>query len=318
MSDLLTDLIPLNLLQEKEKFFADPTYNPQFKYIRQFEPRELIQWGVPIEELFIHSTEMLAKYPTPISSGEPINREYIENVIHEFNQKYKLEHPLQTHFSENQVSRCRISNSDIYFQLPIRFTAEKFADLCRHELETHAFRRLNHEKNFPGRPIEEENFRRTEEGLAGLHSFLFRENKIIHRSYRSYYAIYLAQNSSFAEVFAKLLELRISPQLAWSITVRCKRGFEDTSLPGAFTKDICYLEGAVKIWQWLQTHSQEIEKLYIGRLNLAEIDLLADEVDLSQILLPTFFADRDNYLYNMNKIATVNEFEKMKDYITHV
>src|SRR6185369_9790409 len=98
MSDLLTDLIPLNLLQEKEKFFADPTYNPQFKYIRPFAPQELVQWGLPIKELYELSAEMLAKYPTPATNGEPITREYIEAAIAEFNHKYKLENPLQTHF----------------------------------------------------------------------------------------------------------------------------------------------------------------------------------------------------------------------------
>jgi hypothetical protein len=313
MSDLLTELTPLNLLEEKEKFFNDLSYNPQFRYSRDFTPKELSAWGLPSDALFEHAKRMLETHQmTFTSASEVITQEFMEKTIEDFNSRYQLEEPIVVHFSENQVSRCRINGHHIYFQLPITYTAERFADLCRHELETHVLRRINHENNFPDRKINEIEFRRTEEGLAGLHSFLFRKNKVVFKSYHTYSAVWLAQKHSFAEVYGYLKKFNLSDNLAWNITLRTKRGLKDSSQPGGFTKDICYLEGIVEVLRWVLNHPKELDHLYWGRLSIKEMEQVAETQPIFKTLLPSFYTDKNQYILNAQEITEINEFSTLE------
>jgi hypothetical protein len=318
MSDILSQLVPINLLEEKSKFFADRTYNPQFQYLREFSALELTGWGLPLQPIYDHAQKMIANYGNPPAPPfETVDEEYVRAKIEEFNQRYQLDEPIQVHFLEQQASRCRISGTQIYFQVPLRYSKERFQDLLRHELETHVLRSINHAKNFPNYIKNEYLFRRTEEGLAGLHSFILRKNKITLKSYHTYSAVFWAQRYSFSEVFQKLKSLDIGDQRAWNITLRTKRGLTDSSMPGGFTKDICYLEGMVQVWKWIKSHPQQIQKLYVGRLSLDEIDQISDQQSFASLLLPSFFQDQTQYLENIAEIAKVNEFTTIGEYVTY-
>jgi hypothetical protein len=77
---------------------------------------------------------------------------------------------------------------------------------------------------------------------------------------------------SFADLFTKLEEFVESPEYRWALCVRVKRGLQDTSQPGGFTKDILYLQGAVKIAQWLSKHDFNSSPLYIGKIAVEDLD----------------------------------------------
>lgn len=312
---LLADLTPLNALAEKDKFWANPKSNPVFQYVRTFRPGELYDWGLPKVTVAEYCLSQLKKDSLQ-EPGTYIDQQVISQAITHFNEVYQLKKPLQIQFSEHFATKVKVSSDCIYFKLPIRYTSQTFQGLCRHELETHVLRRMNHVTNFGTEVVSPElKLRRTEEGLANLHSHLFRADKTIKKTYLSYYSVYLAQHYSFADMFQILLDLRMSRERAWNLCLRNKRGLEDTSELGGFTKDICYLEGTIQVWDWLINRQQPAQNLYLGRLDLDTIDRLTASEKTYQIITPKFYEDQVTYLKMITEIGEVNKFTELKGLI---
>lgn len=157
------------------------------------------------------------------------------------------------------------------------FAPEEVLSLVVHEIETHIYRRENGiRQSLPG--LFGEGFAgppTTEEGLAFFneieHNYDPRRMLII---CARTIAAHLAKSKSFSKVFHRLLTYGIPPPYAWATTLRVKRGFTDTSLPGAFGKDHHYLKGYIEMKKFLGDGGR-IESLYIGKLNISTLKSLA-------------------------------------------
>lgn len=76
----------------------------------------------------------------------------------------------------------------------------------------------------------------TEEGLASLHSVLFRKQPFLWRAALLYYTIYRAAHMSFRQLFQDLARYVQDADVRWEYCVRAKRGQTDTSLPGGYPR----------------------------------------------------------------------------------
>lgn len=72
----------------------------------------------------------------------------------------------------------------------------------------------------------------TEEGLASLHSVLFRKQPFLWRAALLYYTIERASRLSFSALFRDLEQYVQDAGVRWEYCVRAKRGQTDTSRPG--------------------------------------------------------------------------------------
>lgn len=72
----------------------------------------------------------------------------------------------------------------------------------------------------------------TEEGLASLHSVLFRKQPFLWRAALLYYTIHQAAHMSFRQLFQDLAQYVQDEGVRWEYCVRAKRGQTDTSQPG--------------------------------------------------------------------------------------
>lgn len=72
----------------------------------------------------------------------------------------------------------------------------------------------------------------TEEGLASLHSVLFRKQPFLWRAALLYYTIERASRLSFSALFQDLEQYVQDASVRWEYCVRAKRGQTDTSQPG--------------------------------------------------------------------------------------
>lgn len=72
----------------------------------------------------------------------------------------------------------------------------------------------------------------TEEGLASIHSVLFRKDPFLWRAALLYYTVYRASQMSFCELFKDIGKFVKDPGTRWDYCVRAKRGWTDTSQPG--------------------------------------------------------------------------------------
>jgi hypothetical protein len=80
-------------------------------------------------------------------------------------------------------------------------------------------------------------FLKTEEGLACLNTHVGSKYKLLARAALHYYAACRAATMSFRELFDDLATFISDPNRRWAECLRIKRGIQDQSLPGCFSKD---------------------------------------------------------------------------------
>lgn len=144
--------------------------------------------------------------------------------------------------------------------------------LARHELGVHAVRGARGER-MPLRIFRSglAGYLDTEEGLAahaeaeagirsGLRLFALRA-----------LAVDLAGRAGFSAVHDLLLAEGATPEEAWTIALRAKRGMGDTARPGAFPKDAAYLRGLLAVRAFVSAGGDIGELVRYGKIGLADL-----------------------------------------------
>ncbi len=308
-------LTPVNLLAEKAKFFASNEYEPQFQYSQPISEAEIGDYGPPQLKFFQHAVNML-QHSSPLRN-QAVPRVTPEQVTALVRDTCQAAHipEVTVEFSPDYLSQARLDQGILYIRTPILFFEIGLKGKIHHEIESHYLRVLNNAAL--GLPVHPENFefRSTEEGLANLHSYLEDPSIPMRKTFLGYAGVYLSQHLSFRAVYQELMTLGASPELAWSITTRNKRGSSDTSLPGGFTRDRTYFEGVVKVWQWLMTPGNDPHNLYLGRITLDEIEqtrkLYNNLSPQPELHFPRFIADNAAYLDIIKQIGETNQLAEL-------
>lgn len=112
----------------------------------------------------------------------------------------------------------------------------------------------------------------TEEGLA---SAMEERHGLLKRSHIKMYAwralgAHFGHQMGFADTFTALTELGASASLAWDVTLRVKRGLEDTDIAGCFPKDYVYLHGRELVSSYL-SDGGSLDDLYLGKIAITHI-----------------------------------------------
>lgn len=311
----LQAITPINLLEEKEKFFNDQNYNPQFRYQEPFDSNRLTEYGLPDPNLLEKAKNILKKTFSRYSEedlenteGPELTQTEVEEKINLFLRMHHLE--LGLSWSSTYVSRTSITSETIKLRLPVAFRQEGLLGMLYHEIGTHALRRKNYEQQPWYRKKKKYGFSEylpTEEGLAALHGLLPHSMQLAYKQARLYFAVAVAQNYSFSETWKQLLPYSSNQEKTWSLVTRVKRGMDDTNNPGGYTKDLVYFEGLVSVWNWLAAHSFDCTQLYFGKLAMSDTK---KAIALNPAFIPTlpsfFVADRDRYAQQLQEIGKVN------------
>ncbi|MDA1079524.1 MAG: DUF1704 domain-containing protein [bacterium] len=293
----LDQLTPLNLQEEKQEFFADHSYNPQFVYAEPVEQASLEEYPKPTPELTALAKQILAKETGRTKDvekelGRLLSQAEVTQKAEAFLKMHGLENKIAIIWSASFVSRATITKDTLKFKTLSQFRELETAGMLFHEIGTHALRRVNYEQQPWYRKKKKYGFGsylETEEGLATLHGLLPMENKSLYKSAIRYLAVHFAQTLSFAELWTYLTPLIPEEEERWMVTVRQKRGLTDTTQPGLFTKDTLYFSGAIKMAKWLETNNFDLTDLYLGKL-AAEDATKAREMNQAFVpRLPSFF-----------------------------
>lgn len=145
---------------------------------------------------------------------------------------------------------------------------------------------------------------RTEEGLASLNTLVSAECKLLWRPALHYYSVCRGAQLSFADLFADLRRYISDEDRCWEQCMRVKRGFEDTSQLGAFTKDQVYLDGALRILA--ERQKLDFRLLYAGQVSLDDIHWIRDLADLSNTYIPNFLLDDAEYRNSLEDLIEQN------------
>ncbi|MEK7673332.1 MAG: tyrosine/phenylalanine carboxypeptidase domain-containing protein [Patescibacteria group bacterium] len=204
----------------------------------------------------------------------PISTNEAKTIFESVFKKYGLE-KWQIKIKENLVSNCVAGkNHSLFLKENAKFSKSYIEALIVHEIETHIITAENGKKQ----PYEIfnrglANYLETQEGMAVYNvetilnkPFLKNSKAIIH-----VIAIREALTKSFSEVYKILKTLNISNETAFRSTVKAKRGFYDSSKPGAFTKDYLYFKGYYDVKKFME-NGGDLKDLYIGKFNLSDLE----------------------------------------------
>jgi hypothetical protein len=315
----LQSITPINLQQEKEKFFADQTYNPQFRYAGEVDQKKLVRYGFTqvktleiaehiLNKAYFNRTEKdLVKL-----DGAQVELHEVEKKTRAFLKMHGLENRYEIKWSATYVARASIDATLLRLKSTAEYRTENVLGMLYHEVGTHALRRVNYEQQpwfKKKKKFGFSDYLRTEEGLAGLHSLLPKTNKLAYTSAIRYVAVEQAQKGSFVELWQFLTKYIDDPETRWMVTVKEKRGLENTSFPGGYTKDIVYFEGLLECWEWLNSHNFDLTPLYFGKLAKEDVPKAIELNPNFTPQLPSFYAlNPDEYKQHLFEIGTVNDF----------
>lgn len=319
---LIQKITPINLEEEKAKFFADQTYNPQFIYREPISKKLLYRYGKPKKKYVELAKEIIDRafhnrneLDLLMMEGKVLSQREADKIIHHFISLHHLDDQLEVIWSSSFVAKASITSKALKLRLPCDIRKNSVYSMLYHEVGTHALRRINSlqqpwygEKNKLGFA----NYLKTEEGLAALHTYIPKEEKTIHFTARRYFYTYLAQSLSFAELYSQVSKLVVEPERRWGFTLRAKRGMVDTSLPGGFTKDIVYLEGMIDVWQYLVQHQYHLDQIYFGKIAIEDVEKVVQMNPNFKPSLPIFYTSNpEKYAQLVQEVAETNHFSQI-------
>ncbi|XP_005549850.3 putative tyrosine carboxypeptidase MATCAP2 isoform X8 [Macaca fascicularis] len=283
---ILTAIKPINLEKEKLRFFkSDYTYNPQFEYANPALPSVLAKHS--------HASDR-----------------FLKQIV--------------VHLTEDLLSRASMTvvNGCPTLTINVCTAREHWLEgMLRHEIGTHYFRGINNLQqpwnSWTGRKKHElKPNNPTEEGLASIHSVLFRKDPFLWRAALLYYTVYRASQMSFCELFRDIGRFVKDPNTRWDYCVRAKRGWTDTSQPGCFSKDQVYLDGILQILRYRDTIDFHLLTA-LGKVSYEDVDRLKGLAVTENMRVPHFLQDHGRYMEHLEKIMEVNELtdRELKDLI---
>lgn len=187
-------------------------------------------------------------------------------------------------------------NGTIFLRPDISFTENRLRAVIFHEICTHIYRlengRLQTYKIFAKGTA---GYLTTEEGLA-----MYNQKKLglplgekdTWMALRTIGA-YLADEMSFVELFHYLKDnYNLTDETAWQTCFKAKRGLMDTNKKVAFTRDIIYFSGYLRVKEYLdKTGERGLRNLYIGKIALKDLPLLGNLDDYQVRYLPKYEAE---------------------------
>lgn len=289
MTNLLDLITPINLGEEKDKFFASSSYHPVFHYAWQDEPVEptfSIQLKYPLweaisvqdhagiisaaQDLFeVKLTDSQHAQAQQLASvkGEKAAGSATEYVrllragLDEFNL-----HDIQVVLTDAAGfnARPQHANKTITVSRHIHFDYFSMEGGIRHEL-VHTLRYRNGQYNQIKRS---QRFLPTEEGLASWCQDHTNSDNGLAQHAMEYVASSVGLHGSLRNVYDCMCDFGMEPELAWKRAARHKFGFVDTSLPGDILKPAMYFDNEMKVDK---LSTDEKLRLFVGKIHQDEL-----------------------------------------------
>ncbi|XP_075862424.1 putative tyrosine carboxypeptidase MATCAP2 isoform X1 [Microcebus murinus] len=333
---ILTAIKPTNLEKEKLRFFkSDYTYNPQFEYANPALPSVLakhsnasdrfLKQSINIMELTLQKYGSYEKFEQA-TGGSLLSKPRIWSHVRKYMMKEGCLGEIVVHLTEDLLSRASMTvvNGCPTLTINVSTAREHWLEgMLRHEIGTHYFRGINNLQqpwnSWNGRKKHElKPNNPTEEGLASIHSVLFRKDPFLWRAALLYYTVYRASQMSFCELFKDIGKFVKDPNTRWDYCVRAKRGWTDTSQPGCFSKDQVYLDGILQILRYRNTIDFHLLTA-LGKVSYEDVDRLKGLAVIENMRVPHFLQDHSRYMEHLQKIMEVNELtdRELKDLISN-
>ncbi|XP_038596651.1 uncharacterized protein KIAA0895-like homolog [Tachyglossus aculeatus] len=324
---LLVALRPCNLKSEQDRFFQSCfTYNPQFEYQEPLPMATLDKYRHASDQFTPQAVgiiravlERFGSYERfeAATGGRLLSKCQIWSIVRKYLQKEGCAGEVVVQLTEDLLSQAVMMVEKSRPTLAINLAGARqhwLEGMLRHEIGTHYLRGVNNSRqpwrNAEGRQkygLQPAN--PTEEGLASLHSVLFRRHPFLWRAALLYYTIQQAAHMSFSQLFQDLEQFVQDANVRWEYCVRAKRGQTDTSQPGCFSKDQVYLDGVLRILRYRQTIDFQLLAV-LGKVSYEDVDQLRPFGVLEQTRIPHFMQDLEIYRQQLEHIMVTNQLDE--------
>ncbi|XP_048648284.1 uncharacterized protein KIAA0895-like homolog isoform X3 [Marmota marmota marmota] len=300
--------------------------NKQFEY-QEPMPTTVLEKYCEASGQFIHQAvgiieAVLEKFGTyehfeAATGGQLLTKCQIWSIVRKYMQKEGCVGEVVVQLSEDLLSQAVMMVENSRPTLAINLTGARqywLEGMLRHEIGTHYLRGVNNAQQpwhstegrlqYGLRPANP-----TEEGLASLHSVLFRKQPFLWRAALLYYTIHRAARMSFRQLFQDLARYVQDADVRWEYCVRAKRGQTDTSKPGCFSKDQVYLDGIVRILRHRQTIDFPL-LTSLGKVSYEDVDHLRPHGVLDNTRVPHFMQDLERYRQQLEHIMATNRLDE--------
>ena len=269
-----------NLLNQKRNQFIDRCEMMENRGNSKFSIFAKKIYGLPSKSVLERAANFLSleseKEQKTIESKQAANM--IQAEINHYGFNYDVSVKTMSASAHVLVARRKIFVKDSF-----TFSDNFIKRLIIHEIGTHVLRAENGREQpflifFHGLP----NYLSTEEGLAVVNEerFGLLNNEELKNYAARAVAVKMAMTESFSKIFNYLCEF-FSPATAFRLATRAKRGISDTSKPGGCPKDYVYIDGYLKVKEFVESGGS-VNQLYIGKVSLGDLPLLKDIPGLNQ------------------------------------
>ncbi|XP_030437662.1 uncharacterized protein KIAA0895-like homolog isoform X2 [Gopherus evgoodei] len=251
------------------------------------------------------------------TGGRVLSKCQIWSIIRKYMQKEGCVGEVVVHLTEDLLSQAVMMVENSRPTLAINLSGARqywLEGMLRHEIGTHYIRGVNNarqpwhsmegRKRYGLKPANP-----TEEGLASLHSVLFRKQPFLWRAALLYYTVHQATHMSFSALFQHLEQYVQDALVRWEYCVRAKRGQTDTSQPGCFSKDQVYLDGILRILRHRQTIDFRLLAA-LGKVSYEDVNQLKKFGVLEKARIPHFMQDMERYRQQLDHIIATNRLNE--------
>ncbi len=315
----LSDLKPINLEQEKQKFFSSNTYNPQFKYKKDIDITLLdYENFIPDKNKIIYAKTIIEKYRNQnvkeIKSQTFLSKQKVIYITKKFLEQNNIKDLVDFEFKKINSRALLKNKKHLIFRDPPKFKSKaSLLSSLYHEIGTHFFRHYNHslhdltidQKKLLNKNITKLDILKTSEGIAVINATLIKENKLFLYSSIYFLGYFKALKSDFRQTYNFIFSILKNRDISFKLATRLKRGLTDTSKPWAFKKDTVYFEGICEVYNFLKNNDFNMSLLYVGKVSIKNYKILWSFDPNFKPKLPTFIKQA-NYKQELKNIFKLN------------
>lgn len=257
------------------------------------------------EEIEKEIQELAGDKKTFYTHKEPVTPKMFVRMVEAIGGEYDFDNIRVKLFSGTSIKikhNMRKGHSTVYVPKKRMISKARAARLLTHEIEVHALRRENGLETpyaILGHGLDR--YIETEEGLALYLQKQLRKDHAHDPGLWDAYAIALAREFAFPEVFERLLEARKQVNASrteprsedelknsvWNLCLRAYRGIHQPAAPGvAYVRDHIYRSGLKEVETAVEAHGEAvIHRLFVGRIGIHHLERV-DKLDIPNMIVP--------------------------------
>jgi len=241
-----------------------------------FMDRSIDLFGKPSDEILQEAQKKLDQKPKHYPKLGKMDTDQIVLAFDQCFKDYGLEQ-WKVKMKRDMVAVVMAGKRNaLFIREGVRFSENRLRMVIAHEIETHILTAENGKaQNYQLFNRGFANYLQTQEGLAiwNQEQVSMVENEKNYRAAILVFVVNFAMKHGFAATFDYCRKLGMTKKRAFQTTLKVKRGLEDTSKPGAFTKDMIYFTGYHQIKAFVE-QGGDLKDLYYGKYNLDDLELI--------------------------------------------